>query len=316
MNTTQTRRQLLVTAGVTAAGALAGCTSAESTTETGASEDSPDRSSVVIGSKRFMENILLAELSRALLTQTIPEDDLITDDIGARTTVESFLYARYGGLDHYWEYTGTLKRFHYANDAPETLEDVRELAAEDSLVVLEPAGFNNTYELVTTPSFAEEHGLETMSDLADALNSGLEVRLSLGDEFVHREDGWVRFGDAYGLAGSRTRAISTDAVVVEAGKTYAQLGTAVDIAMGFSTDPELADLVTLTDDQSFFPTYNPVPIVSQRVVAELPDAEARFGALTDHLDSVGVMRDLIARVTVDSESPQTVARSVLETIES
>ena len=315
MNTTQTRRQLLVTAGVAAAGGLAGCTSAESTTDSATSDDSSDRSSVVIGSKRFIENILLAELSRALLTQTIPEDDLITDDIGARTTVESFLYARYSGLDHYWEYTGTLKRFHYANDAPETLEDVRELAAEDGLVVLEPAGFNNTYELVTTPSFAEEHGLETMSDLTDALNSGLELRLSLGDEFVHREDGWLGFGDAYGLAGSRTRAISTEAVVIEAGKTYDQLGTTVDIAMGFSTDPELTDLVTLTDDQSFFPTYNPVPIVSQRVLEELPDAEARFGTLTDHLDSVQVMRDLISRVTVDGESPHVVAQSVLEVVD-
>jgi osmoprotectant transport system substrate-binding protein len=270
----------------------------------------------VIGSKRFTENILLAELSRALLTQTIPEDDLITDDIGARTTVESFLYARYGGLDHYWEYTGTLKRFHYANDAPETLEDIRELAAEDGLVVLEPAGFNNTYELVTTLSFAEEHGLETMSDLADALNNGLEVGLSLGDEFVHREDGWLGFGDAYGVASSRTRAISNDAVVVEAGNTYDQLGRTIDIAMGFSTDPELANLVTLTDDQSFFPTYNPVPIISQRVLEELPDAQDRFGMLSDYLDSVHVMRDLIARVTVDGERPHTVAQSVLEAVDS
>lgn len=316
MNTTQTRRQLLVTAGVAAAGGLAGCTSAESTTDPGTSDDSSDRSAVVIGSKRFTENILLAELSRALLTRMVPEDDLITDDIGARTTVESFLYARYGGLDHYWEYTGTLKRFHYANDAPETLEDVRELAAEDGLAVLEPAGFNNTYEMVTTSSFAEEHSLETMSDLADALNSGLEVRLSLGDEFIHREDGWLGFGDAYGLAGSRTRAISDDAVVVEAGKTYDQLGKTVDIAMGFSTDPELADLVRLTDDQSFFPTYNPVPIISQRVVEEFPDIEAQFGTLTDHLDSVGVMRDLIARVTIDGERPDTVAQSVFEAVDS
>ena len=248
MNTTQTRRQLLVTAGVAATGTLAGCADSESTMDVRTAGDPSDRSAIVIGSKRFTENILLAEFSRVLLSQTISEADLITDDIGARTTVESFLYARYGGLDHYWEYTGTLKRFHYANDAPETLEEIRELAAEDGLVVLEPAGFNNTYELVITPSFAEEHGLETMSDLADALNNGLELRLSLGDEFVHREDGWLAFGDAYGLTGSQTRAIANDAVVVEAGNTYDQLGTTVDIAMGFSTDPELTNLVTLTDN--------------------------------------------------------------------
>jgi len=316
MNTIQTRRQLLVAAGVAAAGTLAGCTSPESATDTGASDNSPDRSTVAIGSKRFTENVLLAELSRALLTPSVPEDDLLTDDIGARTTVESFLYARYGGLDHYWEYTGTLKRLHYTNDAPETIDDIRDLAAEDGLVVLEPAGFNNTYELVAAPSFADEHGLETMSDLADALNDGLEVRLSLGDEFVHREDGWLGFGDTYGLAASRTRALTNDAVVVEAGETYDQLGTAIDIAMGFSTDPELADMVTLTDDQSFFPTYNPVPIISQRALEGLSDIQERFETLTDYLDSVQVMRDLIARVTVDGEQPHAVAHSVLEAVES
>ncbi len=316
MNTIQTRRQLLVAAGVAATGTVAGCTSPESATDTGAAEDSPDRSTVAIGSKRFTENILLAELSRALLTPSVPEDDLLTDDIGARTTVESFLYARYGGLDHYWEYTGTLKRLHYANDAPETIDDIRGLAAEDGLVVLEPAGFNNTYELVAAPSFAAEHGLETMSDLAAALNDGLEVRLSLGDEFVHREDGWLGFGDAYGLEGSRTSALTDDAVVVEAGETYDQLGTTIDIAMGFSTDPELSDLVTLTDDQSFFPTYNPVPIISQRALERLPDARERFETLTDSLDSVRVMRELIARVTIDGEQPDAVARSVLEAVES
>lgn len=316
MNTTQTRRQLLVTAGVAATGALAGCTSPESATDKGESDDTPDRSGIVIGSKRFVENVLLAELSQALLAQTVSKDDLITDDIGERTTVENFLYARYGGLDHYWEYTGTLKQLHYANDTPETLEEIRELAAEDGLVVLDPAGFNNTYELVTTHSFAEEHALETMSDLADALNGGLDVRLCLGDEFIHRDDGWLGFGDAYDLAGSRTRALTDDAVVVEAGETYDQLGTTIDIAMGFSTDPQLADLVTLTDDQSFFPTYNPVPIISQRAIEELPDAHAQFGTLTDHLDSVDVMRHLIARVTVDGERPHTVAQSAIETIES
>jgi osmoprotectant transport system substrate-binding protein len=316
MNTTQTRRQLLVTAGIAAAGAFAGCTSPDAAPAGSQSADASDRDSVVIGSKRFVENVLLAELSRALLGRTVDDGDLVTDDIGARTTVESFLYTQYGGLDHYWEYTGTLKRFHYANDAPESLEAIRKLAAEDGLVVLEPAGFNNTYELVTAPSFAEEHGLETMSDLADALNSGLDVRLSLGDEFVHREDGWLGFGTAYGLTGSRTSDLADDAVVVEAGDTYDQLGTTIDIAMGFSTDPELAELVTLTDDRSFFPTYNPVPILSQRAAARLPDAETRFATLTDHLDSVSVMRDLIARVTVAGESPQAVAESVLAAVES
>jgi len=88
MNTIQTRRQLLVAAGAAATGTVAGCTSPESATDTGVAEDSPDRSTVAIGSKRFTENILLAELSRALLTPSVPEDDLLTDDIGARTTVE------------------------------------------------------------------------------------------------------------------------------------------------------------------------------------------------------------------------------------
>lgn len=313
MKKTQTRRQLLVTAGVATVGSLAGCSAPKSATGV---NDSPERSTVAIGSKRFTENVLLAEMSRALLLETVSEDDLITDDIGARTTVESFLYTRYAGLDHYWEYTGTLTRLHYANDAPETFEEIRALAGEDGLVVLEPAGFNNTYELVITPSFAEEHGLERMSDFADALNDGLEARLSLGDEFVHRIDGWRGFRDAYRVTEDRWREITDETLVVEAGATYDQLGTTTDIAMGFSTDPELAELVTLTDDQSFFPTYNPTPVFSQRAIEGLPGVEERFENITGYLDSVSVMRELIARVTVDGERPDTVAQSVLEAVNS
>ncbi|MFP8952507.1 glycine betaine ABC transporter substrate-binding protein [Natrialbaceae archaeon A-arb3/5] len=286
--------------------------------ETTATDDDADRDGfdgrdIAVGSKRFTENVLLGEMSAALLSDVDGVDSILDDTIGERTTVQSFVDTEYGGLDHYWEYTGTLFRSHYAHESPETLEEVRELAADDDIAVLEPGGFNNTYELVTTDSFATQHGLETLSDLADKLEDN-DIRLGLGDEFVHRIDGWRGFTDAYDVESNRANEITSEAEVVPAGSTYDLLEEEVDIVMGFSTDPELggADLIALEDDRSFFPTYNPVALVHRPTLEAVPEIEAPLNDLASHLDSTETMRGLIARVDEEGEDPSTVATAFLE----
>ncbi|MCW8172790.1 hypothetical protein D8S78_13235 [Natrialba swarupiae] len=164
---------------------------------------------------------------------------ILEETIGERTTVQSFVDTEYGGLDHYWEYTGTLFRSHYAHESPETIEEVRKLAADDDIAVLEPGGFDNTYELVTTDSFASEHGLETLTDLAEKFGDS-DVRFGLGDEFVHRIDGWRGFVDAYDVDADRANEITSDAEVVLAGSTYDLRGREVDVVMGFRRIPNSA----------------------------------------------------------------------------
>ncbi|TYT61788.1 hypothetical protein FYC77_11115 [Natrialba swarupiae] len=332
MKRRQTRRRVLTTAGVVVTATAAGCTDDEmsgseptdeegttstddetTTTDGDADRDSSNGRDVAVGSKRFTENVLLAELSVSLLSRVDGVTSILEETIGERTTVQSFVDTEYGGLDHYWEYTGTLFRSHYAHESPETIEEVRKLAADDDIAVLEPGGFDNTYELVTTDSFASEHGLETLTDLAEKFGDS-DVRFGLGDEFVHRIDGWRGFVDAYDVDADRANEITSDAEVVPAGSTYDLLeAEEVDVVMGFSTDPELggADLVALEDDRSFFPTYNPVALVHQPTLEAVPEIEAPLNDLASLLDSTETMRELIARVDDDGEDPSTVATAFL-----
>ncbi|MEY7849557.1 glycine betaine ABC transporter substrate-binding protein [Natrarchaeobius sp. A-rgal3] len=336
----QTRRRVLTTAGVAVLGTVAGCSDDEtsesepvdgdddathSDEEQTATDEEPttadigvdsDGRDVAVGSKRFTENVLLGEMSASLLSEVDGVASILDDSIGERTTVQSFVDTEYGGLDHYWEYTGTLFRSHYAHESPETLEEVRELAADDDVAVLEPGGFDNTYELVTTDSFATTHGLETLTDLADKLENS-DVRLGLGDEFVHRIDGWRGFVDAYDVDADRANEVTSEAVVVPAGDTYGLLEEGeVDVVMGFSTDPELggADVIALEDDRSFFPAYNPVALVHRPTLEAVPEIEATLNDLASHLDSTETMRELIARVDDEGEDPSTVATAFLEEV--
>jgi glycine betaine/choline ABC-type transport system substrate-binding protein len=303
-----TRRGVLVgTAGTTMA-ALAGCLTATEGDERSSEHDSTP---VVLGSKRFTENVLLGWMSYELLAEQGSLDRVETDDIGERTTVENFTYSRYGTIQHYWEYTGTLETLHYAQHEPDSFEEVRELAREDDLAVLEPGAFNNTYEMVTSSECSCVHDLETISDFVSAVESGADLSVVLGDEFVTRDDGWAGLTEAYGMSDEHIREFNQNAVVVEAGDTYRRLEDGdADVIMGFSTDPELGEgeFVLLDDDREFFPVYNPVAVVHAPLLEAVPSIEESLNDLAARLDSVETMRDLISRVTSDGTDPQEVAR--------
>ena len=64
------------------------------------------------------------------------------------------------------------------------------------LVFLQPMQFNNTYALAVSAPFAEEHHLETISDLR-----GIEEEVKAGFtlEFSDREDGYIGIQELYHL---------------------------------------------------------------------------------------------------------------------
>lgn len=294
--------------------ALAGCLAASEGSEQASERE---RTTAVFGSKRFTENVLLGWMSYELLADHEGLDEIETGDIGERTTVENFTYSRYGTIQHYWEYTGTLETVHYARHEPDSFEDVRELAREDDLAVLEPGSFNNTYEMITSSECRRVHDIETISDFVNAVENGVDLSVVLGDEFVTRDDGWAGLTQAYGMSDERVHEFNRDAIVVEAGDTYERLEAGdADVIMGFSTDPELDDetFVLLEDDREFFPVYNPVAVVHAPLLEAVPSIEESLNTLATHLDSVETMRDLIGQVTYDGKDPQQVAREFVSEV--
>ena len=132
---------------------------------------------IVIGSKAFTENRILAEIMAQLIENNTALRVSRRANLGGTKVVFAALQA--GEIDIYPEYTGAALIF-FEGDERATVENfkdaemgyelAKEMDAENGIVWLEPARANNTWALCCTGAFAEENGLKTMSDFADYVN--------------------------------------------------------------------------------------------------------------------------------------------------
>ncbi len=275
---------------------------------------------VRVGSKQFTESIVLAKL----IVYALEDAGFTVDDrspLGGTDVNRSALVN--AEIDVYPEYTGTaLGLFFPEMDFPEGLtrdaeasyEHLRELDREQNdLVWLAPAPANNTYGFAVTRDFAEEHGLETMEDFADYVNAGGEVMMASGDEFAQRPDGIQAFEELYGFD------LDDDQLLIIAAGTPAQTLQALaegasdtNVAMTFATVGAVVayDFVVLTDPLGAQPIFNPTPVFRADVIDAnpgIPDIlDPIFASLSNE-----VLQELNARVEVDGENPDEVARDFL-----
>jgi osmoprotectant transport system substrate-binding protein len=184
---------------------------------------------------------------------------------------------------------------------------------EHDLRYLQRANFNNTYALATRPGWQEDTGVETISDLAEHINSGnTDITVVLGPEFAEREDGWPGLIEAYGFADG---AAELNIREIGANLTYQVLGESeADIGMVFTTNPQIQqyDLVVLEDDQNFFAPYNPAPLARPDDVASGSAIEDALNAPMEALSSEEQVIELNARIALDDEDVQDVAIDFLE----
>lgn len=262
-------------------------------------------STVVVASKPFAESFVLAELFAQLL-----EDRGYTVErrAGLGATEIAFGALRAGQIDVYPEYTGTglvaILGEEPASEPGEVLRRVR-VAFRDRWGVswLAPLGFQNTYAIAVRRETAERHGLRTLSDLRRV---GSELLGGFSPDFIGRDDGLPGLVAAYGLELSGTRSL------LQSVKYRALASGEVDVIDGYSTDGQIAryDLVVLEDDLGFFPAYEAAPLVSRRLVTELPGAALALMELSGLLDEAA-MRGLNQRVEVDGEEVAAVAAGEL-----
>lgn len=134
---------------------------------------SPD---ILIGSKNFTENYILAEMF-AILIENYTSLDADTK-LGFGGTKLIFDALNTGEIDMYPEYTGTgllvilqtrseiLRKLKFEKEAVYNFVS-KEFLDQYQLRWLGPFGFNNTFALMTRSSFAKENRLKTISDLAE-----------------------------------------------------------------------------------------------------------------------------------------------------
>jgi osmoprotectant transport system permease protein len=217
-----------------------------------------------IGSKRFTESYILAEIVRALAEES---GEAATHTQGLGGTAIVYRALEEGSIDLYPEYTGTIaETVLHMNDA--SFEGLRAGLASKRIGMTGSLGFQNTYALAVPKRVA---GVTRISDLA----ARPELRIGLSHEFLGRSDGWPGLAARYGLAPDRARGL-------DHGLSYEALDRgAIDVLDVYSTDAKIAryDLVTLKDDRAFFPRYDAVFLYREDVPTRFPRTWARVRAL-------------------------------------
>jgi osmoprotectant transport system permease protein len=247
-----------------------------------ASDEKPMR----VGSKRFVESYVLAEMVTQLARQ---EGARAEHDQGLGGTAVVFRALEDGSIDVYPEYTGTLAEAALKNGASD-LAALRAALAPRGLALSEPLGFENTYALAVSRAVATRLGLTKISELA----AHPELRVALSNEFVGRRDGWPGLAERYGLHFPAPKAID-HALAYEA----IAHGEA-DVVDVYTTDAKIArfDLVVLADDLHFFPPYEAVLVYR----ADLPRRVPAFARVLDRMgDSIdaAAMQKMNARADLD-----------------
>lgn len=271
---------------------------------------------VIVGSKRFTEQQLLGYMSVEALDANTDYD--VVDEVSLGGTNTNFEAIRSGDIDTYWEYTGTAlltlppQHDEPVGDPEESYKIVKEdFNREHELTLLNRAPFNNTYVLMANKQWQQETGVETLSDLAEYIEAGnTDFTAVLNAEFQERADGWPGVAEHYGFD---DKLGDINVQNVDSGLIYQALGQGDgELGVGFNTNPKIIrfDLVTLEDDERFFPIYNPAPLVRNDTLEAAPAIEDALNAIGPEL-TTDTIRNLNKRVSIDGENAQTVANEFL-----
>ncbi len=265
-----------------------------------------DSDGVVIGSKNFSENRLLAEMFAQLLeAQTNLE---VERRFGLAGTQVCFEAVRTGAIDVYPEYTGTglVTMLHEepGGDATWTWNRVRgEFLSRWNLYWIGPLGFENTFALAVPRAVARQFSLKSITDLV-AVAPGLTA--GFGHEFAERADGLPGLERVYGLRFGSVRRMQHALKYQAAGEGK------LDCLDVYSTDGRLVvhDLVVLADDRGFFPPYEAAALVHGPALARHPELGVVLSSLVRAFDA-DAMRRLNVRVEEQGAAIEAVARAAL-----
>ncbi len=270
---------------------------------------------VNVASKDFTEQFILGKIMVQLLQDRgIP----VKDRTSLGGTNVNRVALEQGQIDVYMEYTGTawfnfFKKKETVRDSMGLYEKVKAIDAKNDLIWLAPAKFNNTYAIVMSAKKIDELGINSLSDWAAWIkkNPG-KMTVATGPEFYSRPDGFKGMMEFYGLTFGKD---IPDAAVIKMEIPLCKKAVRDKQAMcgmAFATDGEIKayDLKVLVDDKSYFPIYNPAPVIRKPVLDQYPEIKYILDEIGPSLDTATMTR-LNYRVNVNGERPDSVAKSWL-----
>jgi len=264
---------------VGAALALTGCASS-----TSLSGGSGDKSSIVVGSASFPENVTLAYVyGQALAADGVTVSYKL--NIGQRAAYLPALEK--GEINLIPEYAGSILSFLNKTANAKSGAEVKtalDAALPKGLTAEKFSEAADSDSLNVTAEYAAAHNLKSIADLA---NAPAPVVLAANPEFQTRPDGLPGLTSVYGLNNITFQAINDGGGPATA--KALQDGT-VQVADIYSTTPSIIDdkFVTLADPKNLFASQQVVPIVTSS------KATSKVSALLDKVSAKLTTKDLLA----------------------
>lgn len=270
---------------------------------------------LVLSGQNFTEMQIMAELYRLLL-----EDAGYTVEsrlVGTRDIYIGGLQD--GSIDVVPEYAGSIAdelnaRQNGPNAEPastpdieSTMANLRELANQVGLEVLEPAEATDENAFAVTEEFAEENSLRTLSDLGELDEP---IKLAAAADCGKRPDCAIGLEKVYGIEidepvlplGFGTQ--ETKNALIDGEVQLGQVGTSD------GTLEELG-LVLLEDDKNLQAAQNLVPVVNADTLAQNPDIADTLNQLSEVLTTED-LASMNAAVDLERRKPEEVAAQYLK----
>jgi len=255
--------------------------------------------SLRVGSKRFTESYILAEVMAQTAAPHLPGPPVVRQGLGNTAIVYEAL--RSGGIDLYAEYTGTIAQEILKGPPDMTRDAMNAALAKVGLGIAIPFGFNDGYALAMRAADADRLGVRSLGDLA----GHPELRFGLSNEFIGRADGWRGLAERYGFRQTPAgldHGLAYDAITARQ----------VDVIDIYTTDAKIdhLGLRVLEDDRHYFPRYDAVVLYRLDLPARWPAAWASLKTLEGRVDERAMIA-MNARAELQGAGFDVVARDFL-----
>jgi osmoprotectant transport system substrate-binding protein len=286
----------------------------------------PDVKEVIIGNKNFTEQHIIGELMKQLLEDRGFKVQLVSglSSVALREQMKD------GNIDICADYTGTAwmvylgRDYEPGTDNNELYHHVKQEDFYNGLVWFTPIWNNNTYALASWTSFAVQHNITTLSDLASLYREqDGNIGTSVGLEFSTRIDGLPGLEKHYNFKVAEASLI----IKATAGASLQDLKEReCDVAMVFGTDAMIAEHSwhVYVDDRCFFPPYDLAPYGRKEIIDEYSEIPRILNELVETFPGGGkpstpeiiikcrrVWQELNARVDIDKMEAYRVAHEYL-----
>lgn len=252
-----------------------------------------DRPRIVVGSKGFTEQFILARVLERRL-EAAGYRVQMREGLGSTIIFDAL---GDGGVDVYVDYSGTVWANHLKRTDTRPAEEVVDFLAtwvqqEKGATLFGTLGFKNEYAIAVRQADADTHGWETIADLA---RQSSDLTMGADYEFFLRPE-WAAIEAAYGIEFGEQRTFDTT-FLYDAVKN----GEA-DAISAYTSDGRITafNLKTLSDPERALPPYDAILMLSGQAAQD----QAVVKALQPLVDGIDLqsMREANRMVDQDGKS--------------